>query len=292
MRTSLVEDALKAAAATRGTLTAALFHSDHGSVYTSKDYARLCSDLGVTQSMGAVGTSADSSLAESFNATLKREDPQGLNSWRDEITCRRDVFRWLTRYNTRRRLLVSLPVPSRLRDRLRRYAPRQPRAHTPCPRAGGKALPRRHCECQFRPSTVGAVASVACSSPNYWLITFLVGIVAGGTPVRAYGGRFGFAVRNRSATSTLRPVACCWRRGLDRRELQPRARALPRCAAQRLVVRRRGGDGRSCLGRASRRTPTRSAVIQGEDLRSAPFEPQGGASLLIDRQPASIDVPL
>ena len=59
MRTSLVEDALKAAASTRGSstngLAGAIFHSDHGSVYTSKDYAKLCADLGVTQSMGAVG---------------------------------------------------------------------------------------------------------------------------------------------------------------------------------------------------------------------------------------------
>lgn len=56
MRTSLVEDALNAAAAARGSLAGAIFHSDHGSVYTSKDYARLCKKLGVTQSMGAVGT--------------------------------------------------------------------------------------------------------------------------------------------------------------------------------------------------------------------------------------------
>ncbi len=34
-----------------------IFHSDHGSVYTSKDFARLCADLEVTQSMGAVGSS-------------------------------------------------------------------------------------------------------------------------------------------------------------------------------------------------------------------------------------------
>jgi len=72
-------------------------------VYTSKDYARLCADLGVTQSMGAVGTSADNSLAESFNATLKREVLQDNNTWPDEATCRRQLFRWLARYNTRRR---------------------------------------------------------------------------------------------------------------------------------------------------------------------------------------------
>ena len=103
MRTELVEDALKAAAATRGSLAGAIFHSDHGSVYTSKDYAKLCKDLGVTQSMGAVGTSADNALAESFNATLKREVLQDAATWPDESACRRQVFRWLIRYNTRRR---------------------------------------------------------------------------------------------------------------------------------------------------------------------------------------------
>jgi transposase InsO family protein len=103
MRTELVADALKAAAATRGTLTGAIFHSDHGSVYTSKGYAQLCADLGVTQSMGTVGSSADNALAESFNATLKREVLQDAACWSDELTCRRRVFTWLTRYNTKRR---------------------------------------------------------------------------------------------------------------------------------------------------------------------------------------------
>jgi len=53
--------------------------------------------------MGMVGTSADNSLAESFNAALKREVLQNANTWSDEATCRRQVFRWVTRYNTRRR---------------------------------------------------------------------------------------------------------------------------------------------------------------------------------------------
>lgn len=103
MRTSLVEDALNAAAATRGSLAGAIFHSDHGSVYTSKAYAQLCKDLGVTQSMGAIGTSADNALAESFNATLKREVLQDAHVWPDDVSCRRQVFKWLVRYNTRRR---------------------------------------------------------------------------------------------------------------------------------------------------------------------------------------------
>lgn len=103
MRTELVEDALNAAAAIRGSLNGAIFHSDHGSVYCSKDYAKLCRRLGVTQSMGAVGSSADNALAESFNATMKREVLQDAACWTDEPTCRRQVFRWLVRYNTRRR---------------------------------------------------------------------------------------------------------------------------------------------------------------------------------------------
>ena len=72
-------------------------------VYTSTDYAALCADLGVTQSMGAVGTGADNALAESFNATLKREVLQDAACWADEHSCRRQVFGWLVRYNTRRR---------------------------------------------------------------------------------------------------------------------------------------------------------------------------------------------
>ena len=103
MRTDLVADALLAAEALRGSLEGAVFHADHGSQYTSRDFAALCTDLGVTQSMGAVGTSADNALAESFNATLKREVLQDRSCWPDAAACRREVFRWLVRYNTKRR---------------------------------------------------------------------------------------------------------------------------------------------------------------------------------------------
>lgn len=103
MRTSLVADALKHATATRGDLDGAIFHSDHGAQYTSKEFADLCRELGVTQSMGAVGTSADNAACESFHASLKREILQGARSFAGAAACRLSVFRWLTRYNTRRR---------------------------------------------------------------------------------------------------------------------------------------------------------------------------------------------
>lgn len=103
MRTELVADALGAAAALRGSLADAIFHSDHGRQYTSRDFANICHQLGVTQSMGGVGSSADNALAESFNGTLKREILQDRSCWPDAATCRREVFRWLARYNTKRR---------------------------------------------------------------------------------------------------------------------------------------------------------------------------------------------
>lgn len=53
--------------------------------------------------MGAIGSSADNALAESFNATMKREVLQDAACWTDELACRRQVFKWLTRYNTKRR---------------------------------------------------------------------------------------------------------------------------------------------------------------------------------------------
>jgi transposase InsO family protein len=104
MRTSLVTDALEAAARTRGgSLNGAIFHSDNGAQYCSKDFEQACRRLGVTRSRGAVGTSADNAAAESFNATLKRETLQGAHRWPDARTARLQVFGWITRYNTRRR---------------------------------------------------------------------------------------------------------------------------------------------------------------------------------------------
>jgi transposase InsO family protein len=103
MRTDLVIDALTAAQRTRGTLYGAIFHTDHGAQYTSKSFAAACAQAGVRQSMSAVGSSADNALAESFNATFKRETLQGRRAFIDEREARLASFRWLHRYNTVRR---------------------------------------------------------------------------------------------------------------------------------------------------------------------------------------------
>ncbi|MBN3929659.1 IS3 family transposase [Streptomyces verrucosisporus] len=103
MRTDLVTDALAAAEQTRGSLTGAVMHTDHGAQYTSAAFADACRQAGVRQSMSTIGSSADNALAESFNATFKRETLQGRKRWSSEREARLDAFRWLHRYNVRRR---------------------------------------------------------------------------------------------------------------------------------------------------------------------------------------------
>jgi transposase InsO family protein len=103
MRTDLVIDALAAAERTRGSLAGAVMHTDHGAQYTSRAFADACRRAGVRQSMSTIGSSADNALAESFNATFKRETLQGRKRWSSEREARLDAFRWLNRYNTRRR---------------------------------------------------------------------------------------------------------------------------------------------------------------------------------------------
>ena len=72
-------------------------------VYCSKAYAEVCESFGVLQSMGGIGTSADNALAESFNASYKRETLAGAAAFPDVAAARRETFRWVNRYNTRRR---------------------------------------------------------------------------------------------------------------------------------------------------------------------------------------------
>ncbi|MFD9053383.1 IS3 family transposase [Streptomyces zaomyceticus] len=103
MRADLVTDALAAAIRTRGSRAGSIMHTDHGAQYTSRSFAETCRSAGVRRSKSAIGSSADNALAESFNATFKRETLQGRKSWPTEREARLDAFRWLHRYNTRRR---------------------------------------------------------------------------------------------------------------------------------------------------------------------------------------------
>jgi len=72
----LCEQAIKIAVAIRGGQTKidkVVFHTDRGSTYTAQTFTRLCSDLGVVQSMGRVGSCFDNAAAEAFFSSLEWE---------------------------------------------------------------------------------------------------------------------------------------------------------------------------------------------------------------------------
>ena len=73
MRTSLVTDALEMARLHGHVEPGAIFHSDRGSQYTSKDFEAYCISNGILRSVGKTGVCFDNSAAESFFATLKNE---------------------------------------------------------------------------------------------------------------------------------------------------------------------------------------------------------------------------
>lgn len=73
MRTELVADALRNAAATTVIEPQAIWHSDRGSQYTSKEFRAMVERLGMRSSMGRTGVCWDNAAAESFFAALKNE---------------------------------------------------------------------------------------------------------------------------------------------------------------------------------------------------------------------------
>lgn len=83
-------------------MTGAIFRTDNEAQYTSEDYAKLRADLGVRLSMGAVGSSTDNALAESFNATLKRETLQDAARRATAHNARWAVFKWINPAQARR----------------------------------------------------------------------------------------------------------------------------------------------------------------------------------------------
>ncbi|HEY0533062.1 MAG TPA: hypothetical protein VGD29_15850 [Actinoplanes sp.] len=82
-----------AAERTRGSLAGAIFDSDHGAQYTSKDFAAAREAVRARQSMSTVGGSADNALDESFSASFKRETLRGRRAFADERDARLTSFR-------------------------------------------------------------------------------------------------------------------------------------------------------------------------------------------------------
>lgn len=103
MRTELVTDALKNAAATTRIEPDAIWHSDRGCVYTSAEFKALVTGLGMRSSMGRTGVCWDNSMAESFFSALKNERVY-RTVYATKSQARSDVIRYIEGfYNSRRR---------------------------------------------------------------------------------------------------------------------------------------------------------------------------------------------
>jgi putative transposase len=109
LRTELIVDALEMAClrrrppAGRDTSPATVFHSDHGSQYTSWAFGQRLRRAGLLGSMGSIGDCFDNALAESFFSSLQVEllDRQ---SWATRQQLANAIFEWIEAwYNPRRR---------------------------------------------------------------------------------------------------------------------------------------------------------------------------------------------
>jgi putative transposase len=101
-RTPLISAALRNAARNQPLQPDAIFHSDRGSNYTSREFADTISDLGMRQSMGRTGICYDNAMAESFFAALKNERVN-RTVYPTRGHARADIARYIELwYNTRR----------------------------------------------------------------------------------------------------------------------------------------------------------------------------------------------
>ena len=98
----LIGDALTMALVHRRPPPGAVFHSDRGCQYTSRDYATLAARHRIRLSVGRTGVCWDNAVAESFFATIKRELID-TRRWATRHELRTAVFDWIEGwYNTRR----------------------------------------------------------------------------------------------------------------------------------------------------------------------------------------------
>ena len=118
MDTTLFIRALNQAKATRGraTLPETIFHSDHGSQYTSEQFREALRISRISQSMGSVGDSYDNAMAEALWASLKKE-----LVYRNDFTTREEariaIFDWIHWYNrTRRHSSIGYISPNQFEE--------------------------------------------------------------------------------------------------------------------------------------------------------------------------------
>jgi putative transposase len=103
MRTELVTDALAMAVERRRPAKGqTVVHSDRGSQYTSREFRDLALANGIIPSVGRTGICYDNAMAESFNATIKKELIH-LRTWPTLGKVKSAVFEYIEAYYNRKR---------------------------------------------------------------------------------------------------------------------------------------------------------------------------------------------
>lgn len=71
-------------------------------LHTSDAFGEACAKLGITQSMGRVGSALDNAAAESFFSTLENEH-LSRRTYTTRAEARQDVAQWIDAFYNRRR---------------------------------------------------------------------------------------------------------------------------------------------------------------------------------------------
>jgi len=101
----LATAALQMAVAVRGgkdTVGGVIMHTDQGSEYTAQAFQAACSRVGISQSMGRVGSALDNAVIESWHSTMDFELRQ-LEHFTTKAQARVRVAAWIEEYNHDRR---------------------------------------------------------------------------------------------------------------------------------------------------------------------------------------------
>jgi putative transposase len=125
----LAYDALAMAVAVRGgrqAITGVIFHSDQGSEYTAGTFRTACERIGITQSMGRVGSALDNAAIESWHSTLEFE-LRRLEHFTTRAQARQAVAAWIEDYNhDRRHSALGMLCPVAYEQALRTRTAHQP----------------------------------------------------------------------------------------------------------------------------------------------------------------------
>jgi len=111
MRAELVLEALQMAYARRGAPQNLIYHSDHGSQYTSAMVQTWLTEHQIQASMGSVGDCFDNAVAESFYAILKRECVH-RQTYATRREARTHIFEFIEVFYNRQRLHSTLDYQS------------------------------------------------------------------------------------------------------------------------------------------------------------------------------------